>query len=184
MKNIIEEIQHNGYNIVIGYDENPISPREEFRLTEIATIKKGRYKIGEVFIDADSYDSIEEMEKFLKNERNAICIKPLFIYDHGGVVLKTSPFNCPFDSGRIGFVYTTKSMLEDAGFIKSKNSKLTQKLKDKLNQLIDREIDEYTKWIMGHIYAYKVYKNNEIVSCCYGYYSIDDAINDAKENLQ
>jgi hypothetical protein len=31
----------------------------------------------------------------------------LYLYDHSGITISTSPFSCPWDSGQVGFIWTT-----------------------------------------------------------------------------
>lgn len=55
---------------------------------------------------------MELIEAFLnsKNKRigKYIQIMPLYVYDHSGVTYSTSPFSCRWDSGQVGWVFTTR----------------------------------------------------------------------------
>ena len=41
------------------------------------------------------------------------AIRPIFMYDHSGIVLNTSAFSCPWDSGWLGWTYITPENLDE-----------------------------------------------------------------------
>lgn len=40
-------------------------------------------------------------------------ILPLFLYDHSGITMNTSGFNCPWDSGQVGIIYISKKKAKE-----------------------------------------------------------------------
>ena len=59
----------------------------------------------------DSEPSAEEISYFnhvvdLWMKENLVYL-PVYLYDHSGLVLQTTPFSCPWDSGHVGIIYTT-----------------------------------------------------------------------------
>jgi hypothetical protein len=66
--------------------------------------------------NADDYNSWGEIEKAIIKEENPAVILPLYMYDHSGISISTSPFGCRWDSGQIGFVLVSKKQaLEEFG---------------------------------------------------------------------
>lgn len=44
-----------------------------------------------------------------------LIVLPLYLYDHSGITMSTGRFSCPWDSGRVGFIYVTRKDCEAAG---------------------------------------------------------------------
>ena len=99
------------YNIKIERDENSWNPREDDNFTTMVCFHK-RYDLGDKHnIKHDDYSSWEEMEEGIKADEEVMIMKPLYMYDHSGITISTSPFGCAWDSGRLGLVYITKASL-------------------------------------------------------------------------
>ena len=65
-----------------------------------------RYRLGNEPV------SLERFEAITKGvERGDLIGLPVYAYVHSGETIATTPFSCPFDSGRSGWVYCT---LEEA----------------------------------------------------------------------
>ncbi len=44
-------------------------------------------------------------------------ILPLYLYDHGGITMRTNPFSCPWDSGQVGWIYAPKkTFIDETGY--------------------------------------------------------------------
>lgn len=50
---------------------------------------------------------------------------PLYLYDHSGLTMRTTPFSCPWDSGQVGFIYVSraKAAIEEAEPFEKKSLK-------------------------------------------------------------
>ena len=70
----------------------------------------GRYNLGDKHeYNHNDYDGWDEMEQaILRKEKDVVWISPLYLYDHSGITISTSPFSCPWDSGQVGFAIVTK----------------------------------------------------------------------------
>ena len=52
---------------------------------------------------------VEALDKYV--------ILPLYLYDHGGITMSTGAFSCPWDSGRVGWIYAEKKkLIEETGY--------------------------------------------------------------------
>ena len=136
MLNVIHTVERGRYVGKIYYDEFLVeSPREETELNTIITVKLRNQTIGdveyisqteilehicdEVGVDIeelnDSYDwrdTEKYKEKLWEFIEERTTIKNVYKYEHGGIALSTSPFNCPWDSGQIGYIYMLKDIQE------------------------------------------------------------------------
>lgn len=153
---------YKNYKIVIRQDEDPENPREWDNVA-VMVCCHGRYTLGDLQRpDRASMDELEEMQKALGS-----YILPLYLYDHSGLTIATSPFHCPWDSGRIGFVYITREKMKDEWNI----TRLTTKAKIKLSKWIDGEIENYNNYLHGNVYGYEIFdKKGNLVDWLWGMY--------------
>jgi hypothetical protein len=70
------------------------------------------------WIDEDDLlDSFESRDEVISLIEESYVILPLYLYDHGGITMKTSPFNDPWDSGQVGWAYAHKDKYrEETGY--------------------------------------------------------------------
>lgn len=117
-------------------------------------------------------------------------ILPLYLYDHGGITMSTGPFSCPWDSGRVGFIYCTMDdarknwMLPDtAGWDYivypedncpkyAKGSNLVGKtLRQCTEILLEAEVKTYDDYLTGRVAGYVAYDpDDEEIASCWGFY--------------
>jgi len=73
---------------------------------------------------------------------------PLYLYDHSGITMRTTPFSCPWDSGQVGFIYVSrKRAAEEWGedFIDVRV----------LAGLV-AEVEEYDQYLTGNVYGFEI----------------------------
>ena len=79
------------------------------------------------------------------DESNLILIKPINMYDHGGVTISTSrvyPYDDPWDAGYVGFIYVTKkTIFEECGGITEEN------WKERADKYLEGEIKTYDDYL-------------------------------------
>ena len=117
------------------------SPREWDNLGTMVCFHN-RYDLGDKHsYDADDYSGWEEMEKAIrKEEGRGTIVLPLYLYDHSGVTMRTSPFNCRWDSGQVGFILTSrKTILSEFG-----GKIVTKKLRERVSGILEGEVETYT----------------------------------------
>ena len=54
-----------------------------------------------------------DRDKIFTAIRKNHVILPLYLYDHSGITVSTSPFACRFDSGQVGWIYISKEKTFD-----------------------------------------------------------------------
>lgn len=160
------KMEYKGYDIEISYDPESCwgSPRDWDNLSRMVCFH-GRYFLGDkTDLNSSMFSGWEELKQYLIKKEKAVIIKPLYLYDHSGITISTSPFSCPWDSGQIGFVYVTrKDLLDEYG-----KKRVTKKEKEKAEKILDSEVNVYDNYLVGNVFRYDIYdKNgNGVESCC------------------
>ena len=156
------------------HDSSADSPRNWDNLGKMICFHRG-YDLGDKHnYNADDYNSWGEMEKAIIKEENPAVILPLYMYDHSGISISTSPFGCRWDSGQIGFVLVSKKQaLEEFGGVR-----VSSKKKVKIESIIEAEVQTYTQYVEGEVYGFQIIdEDNEVIDSCYGFYGTDFATN-------
>ena len=184
---------YKGYIINVEQDEYSDSPREWSNVGIIA-YKHSRYLLGEETINdpiewlidklnlselsvqriwtkyATEREVFNYLEKRFFREYAAL---PVYLYDHSGITINTCGFSCPWDSGKIGYIYATKESCKEIG--------VENFSKRKIKNILEQEIETFDQYITGDVYRYAIQdKDGVIIDSCCGIYGEDEAINDAK----
>jgi hypothetical protein len=172
------------YKITIQQDDNPDSPRSWDNLGTMVCFHK-RYDLGDKHdYDFNDYSSWSEMEKAIVKNEDAAVILPLYLYDHSGITISTTPFSCRWDSGQIGFIFCTKKDMESE-FIKLSG----QDLIERCEVLLKGEVETYDQYLTGDVYGYEIYElstcdhgheHEEFVDSCWGFYGEDECLSEAE----
>jgi len=167
------------FNLKIEQESYPESPRAWDNLTTMICFHK-RYNLGDEHnYTHDNFNSWEELKERLEEDYNIIIIKPLYIYDHSGITISTSPFECNWDSGQIGWVFISK---EQADYLGTPIDDI-----DRLDSWLESEINIYDQYLSGDVYGFtlfeeievkKIYPDgrevieieDEVLDSCWGYY--------------
>ena len=181
----IKEERIGNYILRLYYDENPIDPREDYNLSKMVCFHK-RYSLGDDHdFKSDDFDSWDEMEKYITGTEDTLIIKPLYLYDHGGITISTSPFGDRWDSGQVGFVYVRKQDVRDCFSIK----RCGQPMKERVDVLLEGEVDTYDKYLQGQVYGYEIGKvsedgHEEGLERCGGYFDEEQCMYDGRVSLE
>jgi len=181
----IKEERIGNYILRLYYDENPIDPREDYNLSKMVCFHK-RYSLGDDHdFKSDDFDSWDEMEKYITGTEDTLIIKPLYLYDHGGITISTSPFGDRWDSGQVGFVYVCKQDVRDSFSIK----RCGQPMKERVDVLLEGEVDTYDKYLQGQVYGYEIGKvsedgHEEGLERCGGYFDEEQCMYDGRVSLE
>lgn len=149
------------------HDSSPDSPRNWDNLGTMICFHN-RYNLGDNHnYNSDDYNSWEEMKKAIIKEENTAVILPLYLYDHSGISISTGAFSCRWDSRQIGFIFVSKEKaLEEFG-----GKIVTAKLKEKLEKILDGEVETYDQYVRGDVYGFQIVdEDDDVVDSCYGFY--------------
>jgi len=171
MKTLHTEI-YNGYQINIYPDDDPINPRTDYdNLGTMACFHK-RYSLG----DTDHGLTLEQALAIEKDIHNHITV-PIYMYDHGGIALQTTPFSCPWDSGKLGIIFVASEKVRKEWKVK----RISCKLRDKIKSYLRNEVQEYNQFLCGNAYGYEVIDClGEEIESVWGYSDEQCCIDDAR----
>lgn len=96
----------------------------------------------------------EKVEELEQNED--VCILPVFLQDHSSLVLSTRGFNDPWDSGQVGWIYTTKKLASER-WGKVDNHDWKECAYKDLNE----EVNIYNEYLAGNNYMVTVYRRKD-----------------------
>ena len=158
-------------------DDCPESPRDWDNLGTMYC-EHSRYTLG----DKDAEDPRDEDGNLPKD----ILFLPLYLYDHSGVTMSTSPFSCPWDSGCVGIIYVTKEKVKQEYGWKV----LTKARKEKILQSLENEVTVYDQYLTGDVYGFQVVEYDkedgyeQEVDSCWGFYGSDVTCNGMLDHLE
>lgn len=175
-QDIVNTIEYKGYTIKIYPDYDAENPRDFDDPLSAMFCFHGRYQIGDKHgYSSSQFDGWGEVRDHLVKEEKALLIAELWLYDHSTQHIKIGSWHgllpgghAEFDSGMVGFVYTTeKRILSWYG-----GKKLTKTKMEKAKKQIEGEVELYNSWIEGSCYGYKIDDpdGNEIDDSCWGFY--------------
>jgi hypothetical protein len=173
----MESFQVNGMTVKIMPDSDSSDPRTEFGNVGTMVCWHKRYSLGDVQPTEESIEflrqimetrvysetgkwipddiSAEDINKYINKH---FVILPLYLMDHSGLSISTSPFDCPWDSGRVGFIYVDKE----------------SKDYDDLTAGLKAEVDIYDKFLSGDVWGYHIENSDgDVVDSCFGFYGFE-----------
>lgn len=130
------------------------------------------------------YEKCDEIVESIiqKSIKKNYIILSLYLYEHSGITMRTTPFSDPWDSGQVGYIYASIEKIKKEYDWKLLSKKRRQKIID----LLEAEVKEYDAYLCEEIYCYDISNDEEdhIHSCC-GFYgdSYDYMIEDAKGQI-
>ena len=176
MKTITFKQEVTKPKLVIEYDEDTISPREDSNLGYFITVDR-RYNspdrnerlesiVKETGNEANSQAEHIEMIKVameVANEDKVLEIYPITKYEHSGVAYSLGSVS-GFDNSNNGFYIVTEKIANEIGVDK----------KD-FEKIIKSELELYNKYSNGECYKFCLYDDNgEVADSCGGFYDIED----------
>ena len=162
-------------NIRIEQDLDPESPRQWDNLGEIIAFHR-RYNLGDKHdIDSGNFDGWDEMEDYLR--RHYAVVLPLYLYDHSALTISTRPFSCPWDSGQVGFIVSSRDkILAEYG-----GKRLTKKTLELVEQVLEGEIRTYDQYLTGDVWGYVIEdEEGNLVDSCWGFFGREYAESEAE----
>ena len=149
------------FELEIEQDENPMNPRIEWdNVTTMICFHK-RYNVGDKHnYKSSDFDSWDEFKEQIQQDYNVFMIKPLYLFDHSGITISTSSFNDRWDSGQVGFIIIEEKNWENM------MGKDMDRSDERLERIIDGEVETYDSYLRGDVYKYKIY---EVETCSLGH---------------
>lgn len=183
------------YSLKLVRDTTPPNPRIDYDCLGVMVCSHPRYNLGDEdgFNKAvalvrqhysesvlDEYD-LNDPPTVLKLiiQSDAAIVLPLYLFDHSGITMKTTPFSCPWDSGQVGYIFLTKEKArKEYGW-----KRLTKERIEKLESYLRAEVKEYDQYLIGDAWVFHTYKNGEPMDSCGGFWGEDPTQNGMLEHL-
>lgn len=181
----METIEHKGYTIKIQQDESPSNPITNWDGNAKYALFHNRYDLhNDTDLDPKDYSGWEEFKRALVRKYRPLAILPVYMYDHSGQTIRTTPFSCKWDSGQLGFVFVNKETLKEWGYKSRKGYEKVagQTLEDDLRS----NVQLYDDYIAGNVWGFEVVNSedeDDVLDSCWGYYGDagkEQAIEEAK----
>jgi hypothetical protein len=167
----METIEYKRFKIKIKNMDNPPNPLEKFDGFTVMHCFHDKYQLGdENPYLRSNYNSWEEFRKEIIRNEGSCAILPLYLYDHSGITINTTGFNCSWDSGQVGWAYIPfKKAYEQCGWKRVTCRRLTQ-----MYDWIRSEVAYYDNYLIGNVYEYEIIdETGHPLDSCSGYYGYD-----------
>lgn len=198
-EHVYKEEVVNGFNVKIVQDNDPMSPRDWDNLGTMTCFHSG-YNLGDeqerdaqAWLESMTGLDDEQLERLylkvnpefsncsqsLKDYHDALIetierdylILPLYLYDHSGITISTSPFSCRWDSGQVGFIWVSKADIRKAYRVE----RISPKLKERVLKYLNNEVETYDQYLTGEVYGYIIgTEEDEHIESCWGFFGDED----------
>lgn len=163
-------------SLCIEHDQDAQSPREWDNLGKMVCFHR-RYNLG----DKHTFSVEEAKALAVRVEKEGGVVLPLYLYDHSGITIATTPFSCPWDSGRVGFIYADRAaILKMFG-----KTRMAKGMKDAAKDQLQKEVKTYDQYLTGEVYGYMVKdEKGEELDSCWGFFGEDAAKEQGQDSLK
>lgn len=176
---VVHREQYGEYSIEVWRDSLAESPRAWDNLGTMACFHR-RYSIGDTSSRIPSVSECREIEDSGFYNGEPVVVLPIYAYEHGQMTISTSPFHCPWDSGKLGIIFVTHTRLKSEFSCDVVDDAIIEKAKSCLRA----EVDQQDRYIRGDVYGYTVTRDGVITDDCGGFYSdVDDVLTEIKKTL-
>jgi len=176
----------------IVYDENPESPREWDNLSTMA-FAHNSYDFGDKdaweelaseigkYVHPNKVPDVEDYQGLvsLAEQIPGFVVLPVYMYDHSGVTISTSPFSCPWDSGQLGVAFVSPDKVKDF---------LGRDIDEaELKDMISSEVKELDDYLTGSTFGVIIVDENDpenVTDSCYGFYGNDHKVSGVAEYIK
>lgn len=169
-----------GLTVKLFHDQDAESPRDWDNLGTMVCFH-GRYNLG------DKHGMDLEEAQALENSPDVISL-PLYLYDHSGITMNTTGFHCPWDSGKVGFIYVTLDKVREEYSVK----RISKKTRENVLGVLRGEVEAYDQYLTGDVYGYVVavdtedeeFDDADPIESCWGFFGRDYAEKEADDILE
>lgn len=182
----------DGRKLELHHDESPENPRQMDNMGVLALFHN-RYDIGDEGhgLDPKHFDGWNAMGEHIVKELGGSIVLPVRMYDHSGIGFAMGeeaeryPFNCPWDSMQVGFMFvTTEKLIKEYGDDSADS-------KDKAIRCMQAELEVYNQYHAGDVCGFILRDKpcehcdgeGEVVDSCWGFWGTDPMTNGIAENL-
>lgn len=164
----------------ISLEQFPSDPRVDFDNIAIMACEHGRYKLGDenakvimakkLGVSANDYD-LQELIQMCHEKELVFSHEPLFMYDHSGLTVATTPFSCRWDSGQIGEVLVFKDDIKREFGVKRFGKLVKEKMAQRAKEIIASEVATYDAYLTGNVLMFTICdEDGEVIDSATGFY--------------
>ena len=164
------KVNYKGFDIEIFYDESPENPRTDWDHDSEFYMNPNPRRINPENKDLDDlmerYNCCSVKELCEKIDKDYIWVK-VYIYEHSGVSLSTTPFNDPWDSSLYGILVVEKDKVR-----KFHNKKrISKKIREEEEGYLVAQVEIFGAYLNGDVYGFQITdKDGKLIDSCSGYY--------------
>ena len=100
---------------------------------------------NEYYRDHNDFDGWDEMEAHIWKHFDPAVVLRVYMLSHSGRMFNTTGFDCPWDSGQVGFIFAPKDVVRKEYSVK----RITKKTIGHVNNVLIAEISQYDIWQRG-----------------------------------
>lgn len=157
--------EYKGFTIEIYHDNDAEDPKNAVDMFGTFSCHHKKYNLSSK--DDRFKGEPERLKKYLSIKTGAPLFLPIYMLDHSGIIIRTTPFNDPWDSGLIGYIYVHKAKICREYNI----STIHKKTREKVMTILQSEVEMMNDYITGNVYGYMVKDpEGEHVDSCWGFY--------------
>ena len=167
--------------IKIRQDNDAESPRDWDNMGTMIAFH-GRYNLGDKghSFRSEDFNGWDEMKAAILKAFPGGEILPLYLYDHSGITIKTTPFDCRWDSGQVGFIVANKVQIRNAMGVVH----VTDKVRERARDLLRSEVEVYDQYLRGDVYYFSIVDDDgEVIDSCGGFFGDDPFKNGMAEHI-
>lgn len=166
--------KHRSYKLGDVSVNDPIDWFQESLGYSVARVKSIAKSLDANYYSEEVSQHLEYI--FLKNTVHL----PLYFYEHSGITISTTPYSCRWDSGKLGFIYTTDERIRENYMVK----KVTKALKLRALEHLEAEVEEFRKYVEGEIYRFEILdEDGEVLDTCGGFLGSDMVANGIADSI-
>lgn len=161
-------------------DDSPSSPRDWDNMGTMIAFHN-RYSLGDSGhgYRSQDYNSWDEMERAILKDNPGGVILPLYLYDHSGITMNTTGFDCRWDSGQVGFIVASAARIRESYGVKRISAKVRQRVMNSLRG----EVELYDQYITGDVYGYVLTHDDGEEDSCWGFFGNDPFTNGMSDHI-
>ena len=135
----------------------------------------------------------DDFREYVQKDNEVALSIPLILAEHGNMWMSTTrdryPFNCPWDSGQVGWIYVTMETLiheyHSTGACDMKTEEGAEDAMNRAERYLLGEVEAYSQYLSGDVYGYTVEdRRGEQLDSCWGYYGHDFETNRLLEDAR
>lgn len=161
------------HRIKISPDDCPESPREWDTLGTMIGWHR-RHVVGDEDIGRDVRDGRmggtpeDALRMHAGVALDALVYLAVHCYEHGSVTYQTAPFACEWDSGQVGWIYTTRDKAAECFGEDASDERIAKALR--------AEVDTYNAWANGNVWGFDIEKGTRCQCCEHVKWEATDSI--------